>query len=522
MKSGRSFSEGALALAGSIALAGALAATGPSPLPAGSPAPGPEEAAPHTVECPRCGYRGDPGWRYCVRCGWDLKTLVGPAAQARLQAIARSTVGVIVEEHGKSGYATAIPIGGPGVFVTIARVLERRDATAARVRTFQNREVAAEILGYDIASGIGVFKADVPDVRSIEIGAAPPSSSGPAWVVCYPIQREEDLVRFLPVSVHRGRVTATGQAGSYLVSFEDLLRTDHTIPRGCLGGPLIDATGAVTGMIVGSPDAGIAYALPLAAAGPTVALLSQGKRPDRPYFGFGLASADDRRRARFGLAAASARPLVTYLIPDSPAARAGILPGDLLVAVGSVAVSSIPEAGARLLRSAVDGPPVDLTLLRGAKEVVVAVPPAHRPSRIFLDPSDELQESLELNLTEVATGPTSQQGLRVDDVVRGGRGEKDGYRNRDVIVAVDGKPVRRLDTFNQAVRALRKTVFAEHPAFDETLTKTLEKHNGAAVVGSLEADDTYYLRLQIRKDGGESEVRRYHNRFPDDLAPPVY
>ncbi len=521
MRSGRSFSEGALAVARALALACALAA-GLSALHAGSSAPGPEEAAAQAVECPRCGYRGVPGWRYCISCGWDLKTLVGGAAQARLQTIARSTVGVIVEEHGKSGFATAIPFGEPGVFITVARVLERRDATAARLRTFQNREVGAEILGYDIASGIGVLKADVPDVTPAEVGAVPPAPSGPAWVVCYPVQREEDLVRYLPVSLHRGRVTATGQAGPHLVSLEDLLRTDHTIPRGCLGGPLIDSTGAVTGLIVGSPDAGITYALPLAGAGPIVALLSQGKRPDRPYFGFGLTSADDRRRAKFGLTATSAQPLITYLIADSPAASAGVRPGDLLVAVGGEKVSSIPEAGAHLLRSAADGPPVDLTLLRGGREVVVAVRPAHRPARLFLDPIDELQESLELNLREMATGPTSQQGLRVDDVMRGGRGEKGGYRNGDVVVSVDGKPVRRLDTFNQAVRTLRKNVFAEHPAFDQKLTKMIEKRNVSVVAGSLEADDTYYLRLQVRKDGGESEIRRYYNRFPDELAPPVY
>src|SRR4029077_15773924 len=44
-----------------------------------TPTAGPTPAGPRMVICPRCGYRCDPTWHYCVACGWDLTTLEGEA-----------------------------------------------------------------------------------------------------------------------------------------------------------------------------------------------------------------------------------------------------------------------------------------------------------------------------------------------------------------------------------------------------------------------------------------------------------
>ena len=445
----------------------------------------------------------DPGWHFCVACGWDLTALVGEAEESRLQSIARATVGVTVGGR-RNRYATAFPFGGPGLFLTNARVLIDADESSLRIRTFINREYPASVVGYDLSSGVGLLKAQIPGATPIEAATASPSPPQSSWAVCYPIVREDDVVRYLPVSLHRGHLTATEQAGTFLVSFESLLRTDHAIEEGCTGGPLIDSRGRLAGMILGSPDDGITYASPLQGLQAVVASLARHERPVRPFFGIGLVMPDDRRRLKFGIDSQAAHPLIAYLIPGSPAAQAGVQPGDLLLAVGGQKIATVCEAGARLLATAPVGPGVAFTLGHGGSERQVIVQPVKRPERVMLDPIDEIQEALEANLKEVTSGPGGQQGLVVTDLARGGRGEKGRFKNGDIIISVDKKSVKSFEAFDEVIRTKFREMFADGTASDRRYASS------------------YIVNLEVRAEGQDKVAREYVNLFPDFLAPPVY
>jgi S1-C subfamily serine protease len=212
---------------------------------------------------------------------------------------------------------------------------------------------------------------------------------------------------------------------------------------------------------------------------------------------------DERRRARFGIDGDVGRPLVAFVAPGSPAETAGARPGDLLAAVDGAAVDSVSQAGARLLQGTPGGPALTLTVVRGGGEMRLPVTPAARPARILLDPVDEFQEALEANLVEVSTGPTAQQGLRIANLVRGGRGEADDYKDGDLITAVGGKGVRRLEHFSSAARAANRHVFGEEGKEQREI-------------------NVYTLMLDIRTADGERNRRAYTSLFPEALAPPVY
>jgi C-terminal processing protease CtpA/Prc len=128
-----------------------------------------------------------------------------------------------------------------------------------------------------------------------------------------------------------------------------------------------------------------------------------------------------------------------------------------------------------------------------------------RPERVLLDPIDELQETLEANLKEVASGPGAQQGLLVTDVVRGGRGEKGRFKSGDIITAVDKKTVKTFAAFDETIRTRFKEIFAT---------------DGAAADRRFAS--SYVVTLEVRKEGQEKVTRDYINLFPDFLAPPVY
>jgi len=432
-----------------------------------------------------------------------MTRLIGEAEESRLQAIARASMGVIVGGQ-RNRYSTAFPFGGSGLWLTNARFLIGADESKLRVRSYNNREYPASIVGYDLPSGVGVLKADVPAVPSIQVAQTVPALSESSWAVCFPVVFEDDVVRYLPVSLHRGHLTATGQAGTFQVSFENLLRTDHSIEEGCSGGPLVDSRGEIAGMILGSPDDGITYALPLDGLQEIVASLVRHEQPVRPFYGIGLAAPDERRRAKFGLDPGAGQPLISYLIPGSPAVRAGLRPGDLLLQVGGDKIVTVWDAGRRLLAAPPGGAGVTLTVARGSAETRVPVTPVKRPERVMLDPIDELQETLEANLKEVTTGPGAQQGLVVTNMVRGGRGEKGHYKDGDIITAVDKKSVKTFATFDETIRTKFKEIFADGSVSDKRFASS------------------YVVTLEVRKEGDEKVTRDYVNLFPDFLAPPVY
>jgi S1-C subfamily serine protease len=482
----------------------------------------PEAAAEamRSPECPRCGYRCERPWKYCPSCGWDLEIPVGEAATQLLETVGRSVVGVIatfpkdvdpdlemlikkyhvkvLNEPGQTrAFATAYRLGGAGLFVTSAHLLE--GASGIQVRTFTNQILPASIVALDVPSGVGLIKADLA-AAALRPGEGPPGDG--AWVVCMPVTIEEEpinLVRYWPQSLHRGRITGTGETGTGLVTYEDLLRTDHSIPSSCQGGPLLDLRGSVRGLIAGSPDTGLSYAVPVGAVVEVADLLARNERPPRPYFGMGLVAPDEWRRTRLGIPADERHAVVPYVIPGSPAERAGVRPGDLLVQVDGEEAPGVGPAGRLLLKSRAGGPPVRINVRRQGASLEISLAPVDRPARIFLAPIDELREGLEASLEEVTTGPTSQHGLRIADLVSGGRGDKSGYRRGDLIVAVNDRAVRRFDTFNEAVRTERRSFFANEA--------------GRPI---------YVLSLDVKADGKDRESRRYRSVFPGTLVPPVY
>jgi len=475
----------------------------PGDAPKSAPAAKPRPTAPRRLTCPRCGYLCETDWHYCAACGWDMTALVGDAEERRLSDIARATVRLVVGAR-RNRHGTAFPFGGEGLLLTNARHLIGADESRLKVLTFNNQEYPASIVGYDLPSGVGLIKAAIPGSPAVEVATTPPAPTDSAWAVCYPVTYEDDIVRFLPVSLHRGHVTATGQTGTWYVSFENLLRTDHAIEDGCNGGALVDARGRFTGMILGSRDDGLTYALPLAGLEPIVAALQRNERPSRPFFGMGIVTPDDRRRSKFGLDPGTTQPLVAYLIPGSPAEKAGVRAGDILVSIGGQPITLVREAGARLLAAAPGGAAVALTLRRAGAEVQVSVPPSPRPDRVMLEPIDELEETLEATLKESPGGSGVPAGLVLADVVRGGRGEKDHYHTGDVIQTVDDKTIKTPRAYNEYIRGKFKEIFSDKPPEDKRYASS------------------YVVHFDVRTTDEEKVARNYVNLIPDFLAPPVY
>ena len=261
---------------------------------------------------------------------------------------------------------------GSGVVIAPDRVL-----TNAHV--LRGEQVAVTLGGADPVHG-HVAGAD-PDldvaVVAVETGDAP--------VVAWEPDEVDDLGVGAPVFAladpgGRGLRVTFGLVSAAARSFRGPRgrriagSVEHTapLPRGSSGGPLVDAAGRLLGLNTVRLEGGLILALPADAALRTrVDALSRGEAPARPRLGLALAPprASRRMRAAVGLPERDGL-LVRAVQDDSPASRAGVARGDLLVAAEGRPLAAVDD-----LFDALDaaGGAMTLTVVRGTEERDVPV-----------------------------------------------------------------------------------------------------------------------------------------------------
>lgn len=281
-----------------------------------------------------------------------------------LSASARSVLGELGESLvtiGQDGRGTGMVIAA-GKVLTNAHNL--RDRTTL-VTFADGRAEQGTMAGADEDGDLVVLDVDT--------GAVAPAT----WAEQVP--HSGDVIFALSRGGHRTRISF-GMVSSVDVAFHGPRGRqvhggiEHTAPlvRGASGGPVADAGGHVVGLNTHRTGRGFYVARPIDdALRSTIADLAAGNSVVRPRLGVALAPPDvaAKLRASVGLPE-RAGLLVRGVEPDGPAASAGIAEGDLLVAVGDVALVSL-----EVLHDALGAASETLTLtvVRGTDERVVTV-----------------------------------------------------------------------------------------------------------------------------------------------------
>jgi serine protease Do len=281
-----------------------------------------------------------------------------------LSSTARSVLGELgpsLVTIGQDGRGTGIVIAA-GKVLTNAHNL--RDRTTL-VTFADGRAEQGSVAGADEDGDLVVLEVDTGTV------------SPAAWAEQAP--DAGDVVFALSRGGHRTRISY-GMVSSVDVAFHGPRGRqvhggiEHTAPlvRGSSGGPIANAAGHVVGLNTHRTGRGFYVARPIdEALQSTIADLAAGKSVVRPRLGVALAPPDvaAKLRASVGLPE-RAGLLVRVVEPDGPAANAGIVEGDLLVAAGDTALVSI-EALHDVLANA--GETLSLTVVRGNEERTVEI-----------------------------------------------------------------------------------------------------------------------------------------------------
>jgi len=255
---------------------------------------------------------------------------------------------------------------GEGRVLTNAHVL-RGDEVA--VRRSDGEVVLGRVAGLDDALDVAVIAADTGSAPAVawEPEALEPMRPGQAvFALADPGGRG--------LRTTFGLVTATGRSfrGPRGRRIGGSIEHSAPLPRGSSGGPLVDADGRLLGINSVRMDGGLLLALPADAALRKLADgLARGEAPARPRLGLALAPprAARRMRAAVGLPEREGL-LVRGVEPESPAARAGLEQGDLLVAAAGRQLSGFDDL-MDALESATGA--LELTVVRGTDERDVTV-----------------------------------------------------------------------------------------------------------------------------------------------------
>jgi putative serine protease PepD len=230
--------------------------------------------------------------------------------------------GVVSVQAGPAG-GTGFVVRRDGTIVTNAHVVA--GAQTAQVRFGDSGAlVEAEVLGTDTGSDLAVLRVDpgsVGRLRPLPLANSERVRVGDAVVaIGHPFGLDRTATAGIVSGVGREIRAPDG------FQIDEVIQTDAPINPGNSGGPLLDARGRVVGVNSqiatggGGGNVGIGFAVPSNTVREVLPALSRGQRIERPYLG--VTTAPHREGAE-----------VQEVTPDSPAASAGLIPGDIITGI---------------------------------------------------------------------------------------------------------------------------------------------------------------------------------------------
>jgi S1-C subfamily serine protease len=275
----------------------------------------------------------------------------------------------VVQVHGRRRPASGI-VFAPDAVLTTTRALGRDDGLT--VRTPDNRMVAAELGGWDPATGLVALRATGLDVAPAVVATDPARVGHFALAVARSWSNSLTVTQGV-VSVIGGPLpTGPGRA------IERVIRTTAPMHGGFAGGAFVDVTGRVLGVTTAAEIRGLGVVIPADLAWATATALAEHGTVKRGYLGLAGQSVLVPG-SEAGGANRSRALLVIDVVPSSPAEAAGLLVGDVVIEFGGRPVTS-PVDLLELLQTHHVGQTVPVTVVRGGARTSIDLTIGERPA----------------------------------------------------------------------------------------------------------------------------------------------
>lgn len=372
-------------------------------------------------------------------------------------------------EYKAEGGGSGVIISPDGYILTNEHVV--KDATEIKVVVNvdgNEKEYKGKVVGKDPKTDIAVIKINAKGLPYAKLGDSDKVRIG-EWVIAIgsPFGLEQTVTVGI-VSALRQRIRVEGR------EYRDFIQTDAAINRGNSGGPLCNLDGEVIGIntAIYAPTgvfAGIGFAIPINRAKEILDTLIQKGKVTRGWLGVEIIPVDDAIANQFGLKKKQG-VLVNRVLKNTPAEKAGIQRGDIIVAVkgkGKTYDINSPQELADVISSMSPKEKVELKIIRSGKEQAIEVVLGEMPEEPEKLQKQEVVEEEKtfkwlgytfINLNEEIK---NKLGVEIDAGVvvskidyRDDKYEDIGLVEMDVIVAVNRQKVRNVEEFKKVVSSV--------------------------------------------------------------------
>ena len=365
--------------------------------------------------------------------------------------------GQVPRQFKEHALGSGVIVSPDGYILTNYHVVEHADRI--QVTLMDKREFAARVIGSDQKTDLALIKinagnrlpyATLGDSGQLQVGD---------WVMAIGNPFGFNL------TVTAGIVSAKGRAlgGNY----DDFIQTDASINPGNSGGPLFDTYGRVIGINsaiysnTGS-SAGIGFAIPIDLARSVMDQLREHGRVIRGWLGVEVQEVTPELARSFGLANTQGA-LVAGVEKDTPAAKAGIERGDIIVKFGNQVVGNEHELPEIVAQSPI-GKSVPIEVIRNGKRITLNAKVAQlRPEQMASAGESErpgwnLGLSVQKLTPDIAQqlGVANDKGVVITRVKPDSAADDAGLQRGDVVLELDHAKVTSPDEFTRLARKAQK------------------------------------------------------------------
>ncbi len=332
-----------------------------------------------------------------------------------------------------------------GYVLTNAHVIENADEITVTLQ--DDRTYTAEIIGTDPGSDIAVIKIDAKDLIDIPLADSDDVRVGDFVVA---IGNPFGLGH----TVTSGIISALGRSGLNPNGYEDFIQTDASINPGNSGGALVNLNGELVGvnsaiLTRSGGNIGIGFAIPTNMIKVVMDQLLEFGEVRRGLLGVNIYTVTPDIAKAYGVDEISGA-LISQVVPDSAADKAGLEPGDIITSVNGEKIKSATE-----LRNAIGmqrvGAKVRLEIVRdGDTRNLTAELGEGVTSAEPVTAADIHQGLAGAELTDADTASGGPAGVLVASVANGSPAAQRGLRAGDVIVAVNRQRVANVQALRDA------------------------------------------------------------------------